>query len=291
MKEKKSIISSFLNFKENKKTKNDFREIERLFGELEEYSLEIKAIKPHKHFKLVEIEEQVNQIIDENPRVLTYQNKSGFNIGFLALMAGSKDIAMRVLDNNEAATQQSKDRENIGMFATYFEDMEDVVLKALDNKEAASQQSKTGYDIAMRAADNKMKKATLKSLEKYPENIGHHSFITEDYFDGDFIGHYDDIYTICTISFNGDPEIEAALKKASEENKKRRSNNTIDENNNFDENNSDSSTNQNNDSIEKDSTTNQDSTEESDFKYSDTDMSNAINDLIDSFNDAMERFG
>ena len=154
----------FQNLKDRIRVNKEFDNVIKLMEKVEPYLDEIELIKPHKHFIVGEIEQEILEKLENNPELKTFQNKYLKNLGMFACERGFEDIAMLFLENPETALQTDDEGNNIGMYAAK-NGMEKVVLKALDNYDLSVQRNYDFENLGMIAAYNKMENATIKALD------------------------------------------------------------------------------------------------------------------------------
>ena len=106
----------------------------------------------------------------ENPKVAIQRDCYYKNLGMHAAISNLHDATMLALDNPIASIQQDDFGANIGIIAAY-QGMEDCVLKALDNKQASFQKDEYDKTMGFISAEKDLALATLKTVQKYPEQI------------------------------------------------------------------------------------------------------------------------
>lgn len=142
-----------------------YNEILEIMDSLKEYDDEIKNLKGHTHFAVVEAEEKILKLIDKDESVLRIQGAYDKNIGMEAVEHYKLTrVISRALDDEISSTQQNVYGKNIGMMCAGY-GLEELTLKALDNTEASIQQDELGLNVGYAALLNNMENCVYKSLD------------------------------------------------------------------------------------------------------------------------------
>lgn len=166
---KKKINLELTEFKARLKYKQDFIIYDKIYELFDEYLKEVKPevekLNGHTHFRQIEIENEIVDLINSNEKVLTFQfSRFSENIGMTASRLGLEKVVLRSLDNEDASIQQNRKGVNIGMMAA-IHGLEEATFKSLDNEIASVQQNQQGFNIGMYAALMGMETCVLKSLD------------------------------------------------------------------------------------------------------------------------------
>ena len=93
-----------------------YNEIIEIMEGLKEFDDEIKNLKGHTHFAVVEAEEKILKLIEKDESVLWVQGAYDKTIGMEAVKYGLEKVVTRALDDEIASTQQDVFGKNIGMY-------------------------------------------------------------------------------------------------------------------------------------------------------------------------------
>lgn len=201
MEKKKNLFESIADKLEQKKLEKQFDEVLEYMQTVFQYEKEIELIKPHKHFKVTEIENKVIELLEDNPKLFAYQNDGvKQNLGMFACWMGLDEIAKKyvldesvcfqrdvkgglitdyaiknhrpevlrvALDNKKLANTLDEHGKNLPMQICLesFEGREDLILKALDDFELSTHQDDGMANLGMHAAICRMEKAAAKAIK------------------------------------------------------------------------------------------------------------------------------
>lgn len=130
-----NILEKIKNLIMNKRKSPTEKEFDRLVGLMlstTEYKNEINNIKPHRHYRVVEIENEILKSLEENPDVFTFQGANNFNLGMLAAQYNLDEVVKLYITDDRVNRQKNYAGSGIGKMVMYHcptKEMIELVVK------------------------------------------------------------------------------------------------------------------------------------------------------------------
>ena len=126
---KKSIIES-----KKSPTEKEFDRLLKMIFSVKQYDKEIRKIRPHRHFKVLEIEEEILKSLEENPDVFVFQNRDGWNLGMYAAGYWLDEVVKKYVTDERVNRQTDEAWIGIGQRVLYGCYNKELVKLVVDNK-------------------------------------------------------------------------------------------------------------------------------------------------------------